>query len=430
MLVVFILTATLLRSLVFGVILAYLLMPLEKFFERQFLNHRGLAYWLHCLVLLPTLPLQKISKLVMRRSADRGVPEDSESRHRRQAIRQATGVTFILFFLLVGFLLFSAVSLTGRYVRSLNNNAPPPATAGVAASRNVSPKASIEETKETGISAQLQEFLDQQRVRFARRPMIKKSLDWAEKTLRDEAMQSAILRDLLKRSDGLFSFTAGILGHAGALFADFLLTIFFAILFLQKMAEYCRDDKSAGAIGSYLVATVFNGKWLPVPGADAMRDGQRIIGGVLTRLQVWVKGYLTLVCIDSTVYCTVFYFLKVPYFPVLGVLAGCGILLPYIGPILSCGITCFVTLAVGECSGVQLCWILISYFIYNGIIEQFLLYPAVIGEALGLTTLETIVFVLLGAIFAGIPGMLFALPAASVIKYLVPQIYGTIGKRM
>ena len=47
----------------------------------------------------------------------------------------------------------------------------------------------------------------------------------------------------------------------------------------------------------------------------------------------------------------------------------------------------------------------------------------VIGESLGLTTLETIIVVLLGGIFAGITGMIFALPTASVIKYLIPQIY-------
>ena len=58
-----------------------------------------------------------------------------------------------------------------------------------------------------------------------------------------------------------------------------------------------------------------------------------------------------------------------------------------------------------------------------GKIEQFILYPMVIGESLGLTTLETIIVVLLGAIFAGIAGMILALPAASIIKYLVPQIY-------
>ena len=55
--------------------------------------------------------------------------------------------------------------------------------------------------------------------------------------------------------------------------------------------------------------------------------------------------------------------------------------------------------------------------------EQFILYPAVIGDALGLSTLETIIVVLLGAIFAGIPGMIFAMPAASVAKYIIPQLY-------
>jgi len=67
--------------------------------------------------------------------------------------------------------------------------------------------------------------------------------------------------------------------------------------------------------------------------------------------------------------------------------------------------------------------VIICYLIYNGIIEQFILYPAVIGDSLGLSTLETIIVVLLGAVFAGIPGMIFALPAASVAKFIIPQIY-------
>lgn len=67
--------------------------------------------------------------------------------------------------------------------------------------------------------------------------------------------------------------------------------------------------------------------------------------------------------------------------------------------------------------------IIICYLIYNGIVEQFILYPAVIGDSLGLSTLETIIVVILGAIIAGIPGMIFSLPAASVAKYIIPQIY-------
>ena len=151
---------------------------------------------------------------------------------------------------------------------------------------------------------------------------------------------------------------------------------------------------------------------------------------MLLKLRVWVRGYLTLMLVDATVYTTAFFFLGVPYFPILGMLAGCGILLPYIGPILSAMLTVLVTLAVGGSSatGAQLAAIIAVYLIYNGVIEQFILYPAVIGESLGLTTLETIIVVLLGAIFAGIPGMILAIPASSIIKYLVPQIYNCFGE--
>ena len=127
--------------------------------------------------------------------------------------------------------------------------------------------------------------------------------------------------------------------------------------------------------------------------------------------------------IDSTVYTILFGLLDVPCFPLLGILAGCGILLPYVGPICSCCITLLVTWIAGDASFAQLVLVGCCYLLYNGVIEQFILYPLVIGESLGLTTLETIIVVLLGAIFAGIAGMILALPAASVIKYLVPRIY-------
>ena len=146
---------------------------------------------------------------------------------------------------------------------------------------------------------------------------------------------------------------------------------------------------------------------------------------MIGKLKTWLRGYLSLVLIDATVYTTAFYFLQVPYFFILGPLAGCGVLLPYIGPVASAVLTVLVTLAVdgAAASTLQICGIIGTYLIYNGIIEQFILYPVVIGESLGLSTLETIIVVLLGAIFAGITGMSLAIPAAAVLKYLVPQIY-------
>lgn len=274
-------------------------------------------------------------------------------------------------------------------------------------------------------------FLEKLRERFENLPLVKWGLDRISRILHDESAQRELASYLLQRTGGLFSFTAGVIGTIGVILGDLLLTIFFFLLFLTKLAEFCGpgDGSNRKRQSEYLVRTVFNGSWLPGASQETMTEAQRIIGEVISKLRVWVRGYLTLMAVDATVYTTCFFFLGVPYFPVLGLLAGCGILLPYIGPILSATVTILVTLAVGgsSVSGVQLAGIIAAYLIYNGVIEQFILYPAVIGESLGLSTLETIIVVLLGAIFAGIPGMILALPAASVIKYLVPQIYRAWG---
>ncbi|MBR7128026.1 MAG: AI-2E family transporter, partial [Lentisphaeria bacterium] len=173
------------------------------------------------------------------------------------------------------------------------------------------------------------------------------------------------------------------------------------------------------------VRTIFNGNWLPKATEDDLKESERIVGELGHKLKVWCRGYLLLMTIDFTVYSIAFYFLNVPYFIILAALAGLALLLPFIGPISSCVLTVLVTLAVGgdSVSGLQIAGIIGIYLLHNGVTEQFILYPMVIGESLGLTTLETIIVVLLGGIFAGITGMIFALPAASVIKYLIPQIY-------
>jgi predicted PurR-regulated permease PerM len=211
------------------------------------------------------------------------------------------------------------------------------------------------------------------------------------------------------------------MGFLGTLVCDLLLTFFFGMLFLMKMAEF--KSSSGGSRTAYAVRTILVSRWLPNVSENTLTEAQRILSGVFSRLRIWVRGYLTLVVIDSTVYTVLFGILDLPYFPLLGVLAGCGILLPYVGPILSCGVTLLVTYLAGDPGVGQLIAVLCCYLVYNGVIEQFILYPMVIGESLGLTTLETIIVVLLGAIFAGIAGMILALPAASIIKYLVPQIY-------
>lgn len=459
---VFILTATLLRSVIFGLIAAYLLLPVEKFFERRLRARKGLGYLFFRLTGWLARPLHSISRRISRKAHD-APEEDAESvqlKAERKLITQAVSMTTGVLVLALLALLLVFSSVTHHYVLNLTNSVkgwtertftdPPPepavppvaapASAPVASppadsSRQLGFTPSPRETQlaETGaqrLLSQGQLYLEQLRVRFENLPLVRFGLDQISKLLNDESAQRELAGMLLKRTGGIFSFTAGVLGMIGAILADLLLTVFFFLLFLTKLAEFCEKGSSADKQSEYLVRTVFNGNWLPDADEDTIAEAQRIIGGMLLKLRVWVRGYLTLMLVDATVYTTAFFFLGVPYFPILGMLAGCGILLPYIGPILSAMLTVLVTLAVGGSSatGAQLAAIIAVYLIYNGVIEQFILYPAVIGESLGLTTLETIIVVLLGAIFAGIPGMILAIPASSIIKYLVPQIYNCFGE--
>lgn len=444
-LLVFILTATLLRSVIFGLIGAYIMLPVEKYFERKLANRKTVFFRLFHFCSRLLAPLEKFSARFRRGS--KGDPSKREQmlRDRRTLINRAVSLTTVTLLMMVLAVLLLLGSLSANYVakwRANHREAAPPAAAAAV----MEPEAAeVEHSKtagavltgnpqaaETIARPALEQFfdpvlryIDNLRSRFDRMPLVQSTLSELSRALNDEAAQRELVKMFLKRTGGIFSVAAGVVGTICALLLDILLTVFFFLLFLTKLAEFCSDNNSAGRQSEYLVRTVFNGNWLPGAGEETIAEANRIIGEVINKLKVWLRGYLSLVLLDSTVYTTVFYFLGVPYFFILGPLAGCGILLPFIGPIASAVLTLLVTLAVGgaHVSTLQLCGIVITYLIYNGIIEQFILYPVVIGESLGLTTLETIIVVLLGGIFAGIAGMILAIPAAAVLKYLVPQIY-------
>lgn len=415
-LAVFILTATLLRSVIFGLIGAYLLLPLEKFFEARIRSRRGIVFALVSLFEGLFLPLNRLRQAVSRRSGQE-VSSDPRLVSDRRITRQAISVTVLVVAIVFLGVLSGASTLTGKYVARTRRaigarqkaDAPRPAAAG--------------ETADSSCILRIEEHLEKIKDRFSRYPLVRRGVELIRDGLNDDKTRNEIVRILLRSTGGVVNFTASVVGTVISIAGDIVLSVFFGLLFLFKLAEFCRTDSSSGRQSEYLVRTVFNGKWLPGADEHTVADARIILSGTFARLRIWVRGYLLLMLIDTIVYTTAFGLLGLPYFPVLGLIAGCGILLPYIGPVLGCLVALLTTIAIGNASGVQILGLLVFYLIYSGVVEQFILYPAVIGESLGLTTLETIIVVLLGAVFAGISGMILALPAASVIKYIVPQIY-------
>ena len=220
-------------------------------------------------------------------------------------------------------------------------------------------------------------------------------------------------------------FVNGVEGTFNFLF-EFFLTFFFFIFFLEKLSYFYTLSKNP-SLGNYIVDSFFASSWTPKVNNDVLGNVKEIINNVISKLTIWLRGYTKIIIFETIYYFICFYFLDVPYALPLSMIAGLTILLPFLGPLLSLIITLGVCFAViGGLPLTLFVSVLVVYMLMNLIIEQFLLYPRFIGNALGLTTIETIVVVLIGGIIANVLGMFLAVPIASVLKYLIPKIYKSL----
>ncbi len=272
--------------------------------------------------------------------------------------------------------------------------------------------------------------LEKYRPILERSQWLRLSSELARDYLSDDAKKKELLGLVASNLQPMLLRVGGLLGALANLLLDGLMTLFFFSFFLKRIATDQSLDRGRGKPTSqYLVETIFASGWLPSAGAEAIREAHVILDEVLSMLQTWVKGYLWIVIIESTVYITAFALLGIPYFHILGLLAGMTVLLPFIGPIASILLTLVVAFAFQGPSVTMFLLIASVYFFANVILEQLVLFPTLVGEALGLNSLETIIVVLLGGLVAGLAGAVFAIPVAAILKYLVPHIYQTLSQR-
>ncbi|MBR2911439.1 MAG: hypothetical protein IKC05_07495, partial [Lentisphaeria bacterium] len=327
----FILTATLLRSVIFGLIGAYLLLPLEKYFEKKIRSGKGLIARFVRGCEFCVQPLYQLSQAVRRPAVGDKTPADREKIRDKKFVKQAISLTvfFAGFFVIAGIIFLSSV--TGKYVVEIKD-----------AVKKGSQKVTVQQTvdgKTVTWSDRIENKFDELTDKFQNSPIIRRGVDMLRKTLANEKTRKEFAGVVLRATGGVVNFTAGVLGTLISIVSDVILSVFFGLLFLFKLAEFCRTDSSSGRQSEYLIRTVFNGKWLPYANENTIAGARTILSGTFMRLRIWVRGYLLLMLIDATVYTTAFFFFKVPYFPILGVIAGCGILLPYIGPVAGCLLT-------------------------------------------------------------------------------------------
>lgn len=108
---------------------------------------------------------------------------------------------------------------------------------------------------------------------------------------------------------------------------------------------------------------------------------------------------------------------RLPYGSLVGMLTAVCAIIPYIGALISCVISVFLTLLVAPSAAVRC---LVVYLLVQFLENQFI-YPRVVGGSVGLPPLYTLVAAMVGGKLFGIMGILFFIPLTAVVIELVKE---------
>jgi predicted PurR-regulated permease PerM len=145
-------------------------------------------------------------------------------------------------------------------------------------------------------------------------------------------------------------------------------------------------------------------------------------GGAAWRALVnYVRGTTAVAAIHALFIGLALWLLGVPLLVPLIVLVFLAAFIPIIGILVVGALACLITLAT---KGWVAAVILLAVLLVENQIEGHLLQPLVVGRIVRLHPLAIILVLAVGAIIAGIPGAIVAVPTAAVITYAWPALRG------
>ncbi len=443
--ILFIGCAIYLTPLLFGLLLAILFLPVERGLEHALEHNRYVKLFLS-IIAVTFSPFRHGAKYITERlhlnknKRQLSAEEKAEKKKNKLIARATMATVGFSVFLLIGLVAIFG-SITVSYMHGFSSEM---AKVESENSYKIKKTAAVEniandnyddkKDKKTELTNDVEKSskaffsvinrkLEGYKEQFIKYPAIKYLITETKTFINNRENQIQILKKIMPKATGVVNVLISILSAVALCLFNILMTIFFFSLILNKLA--LASSHKQVSTTSYVVNSMLNSGWLPQTSIAVKESVIEIMDNIAYKLRTWVKSYFVIIFIESILYITIFWIIGVPYAPIIGLIAGFTILLPYIGPLSSGILTMLVCLAAGgKVADVNtLLLVLATYIIMNGIIEQLILYPTLVGNALGLTTLETIVVVLLGGYFAGLSGMIFAVPFASVLKYLIPKVY-------
>ena len=136
------------------------------------------------------------------------------------------------------------------------------------------------------------------------------------------------------------------------------------------------------------------------------------------KVSAWLGGQLLLGAIIGTTATIGLWLLGVPFFFVLGLLAGVGELIPMVGPVLSAipAIAVALTVSPGKALAVAL------FFLAQQQLENHVLVPKVMSKQVGVSAVTVIIALLVGGSLLGIIGALLAVPSAAALQVIFDEL--------
>jgi predicted PurR-regulated permease PerM len=144
-----------------------------------------------------------------------------------------------------------------------------------------------------------------------------------------------------------------------------------------------------------------------------------LLGDVIfAKVGGYVLGNLLISLIAGTLTFTFLAIFGVPYALLLSIFVAILDLVPVIGSTIAGVAVCLVALSVS----LSVCLATIGFFVVYRLVEDYLLVPRIIGRAVEVPALVTVVAVLVGAALLGIVGALVAIPAAAALLLLTREM--------
>ena len=183
-----------------------------------------------------------------------------------------------------------------------------------------------------------------------------------------------------------------------------------------------------GTVGTAVVIVVL--PYYLLIEADSLQDGLmklfpaerrawagRVTDAVTTKVGAWLNGQLLLSAIVGAGTSTGLWLFGLPYFYVLGLLAGLSEFAPIVGPI----VAAMLTIAIALTISVQKAIFVAVYFTAQQLFVGNVLIPRVMERRVGVSAWTVVVALLIGSELLGAVGAILAVPSAAIVQVFLHE---------